>query len=124
MLTESASFTLDKKSINNNVLFEEIHSYIADAISDIGILWSSEAHREAFVDIITDLMIELEEDGRLDQWNVISDMRNNTFALMDKGIYMLEIHYRQRNCLNTSKLIYTINDTLVKSLNDTLDYEL
>jgi len=69
-------------------------------------------------------MSEFKDRGQIDQWSVICDFRNNSIPQMDKGIYFFEVNYRQTNCLNTTRLIYTVKDLLVANLKDMLDFTL
>jgi hypothetical protein len=120
----TAEYKLEKRSVNNKLIFTEIHKFIEDGILTGQVLWGNDTHRESFVEIIGDCMEQVQMEGFIDQWNVISDLRNNTIADMDKGIYVMEIQYRQRNCLNTTRLIYTIKDLLIANIKDLIDFEL
>lgn len=120
----SAEYKLEKKSVNNKQIFNEIHKFIDEGIITGQVLWSNDIHRESFVEVISDCMEQVELEGFIDQWNVICDLRNNTVADMNKGIYVLEVIYRQKNCLNTTRLIYTIKDLLISNIKELLDFEL
>lgn len=120
----NATYVLEKKSVNSKSLFDEIHKYVDSGISDTLIMWSSDSHREMFSDLIDEYLENLEYDGKIDQPNVILDLRNNPIMNMDRGIYVLEIQYRQRNCENTTRLIYTITDQLIKNIKDLVDFDL
>lgn len=103
-----ANYKLTKKSVNSKRLFNEIHEFIEDGIVSGGIMWSGESHRESFVSIIEEFLEEFHQDGKISQCNVICDYRNNSPEEMDKGNYTLFVHFKQKNCLNTTKLIYNI----------------
>lgn len=124
MHKQTATYKVEKKSVNNKAIFNELHKFLDEGIITGQVLWSNEIHRGAFVDIVGDYMLSLMEDSKIDQWNVISDLRNNTMAGMDKGIYIVEVQYRQRNCLNTTRLIYTITDMIVNNLKGLVDFDL
>jgi hypothetical protein len=121
---QTAEYKLVKKSVNNKHLFNEIHHFVEDGIITGQVIWKNDLHRQSFVEVVSDLMEQTEMEGFVDQWNVISDLRNNSVADMDRGIYVLEIQYRQKNCLNTTRLIYTIKDLLIASIKDLLDFDL
>lgn len=120
----TAEFKVEKRSVNNKSLCSEIQKNVEDLMLQAGVLWGSEIHREGFVETIGDYMEQLQDDDKIEQWDSRCDLRNNTIAQMDKGIYIFEVNYRQKNCLNTTRLIYTIKDLLVSSLKDLLDFQL
>ena len=120
----TAEYKLEKRSVNNKLIFTEIHKFIEEGILTGQVVWKNDLHRQSFVDVVGDLLEQVMNEGFIDQWNVISDLRNNSVADMDKGIYVIEIQYRQRNCLNTTRLIYTVKDLLISSLKDLIDFEL
>jgi hypothetical protein len=118
----TAEYKLEKKSVNNKAIFNEVNTFIDEGILTGGVLWGNDIHRESFVEIVGDFLDQLMDDSRIDQWNVICDLRNNSIASMDKGVYVMEVQYRQKNCLNTTRLIYTISDLLVKNIKDLIDF--
>lgn len=125
MLKKTADYKLDKYSVNNKILFNEVHKFLEEGITEGGVLWSNDIHRMSFVEILEDMLEELADDERIDQKNVICDLRNNSIADMEKGKYVLEVSYRQKNCLNTTRLVYTIQDLTTKTgLKDSLDFTL
>lgn len=124
MIVPTASYTLVKKGVNNKSLFNKIHEFIAQGIVESDIVWSDDDHRETFVMVADDGLTDFYEQGLIDQWNVICDMRNNTISNMDQGIYTVEITYRQKNCINTTSLIYTIKDLMAGHVTDQLDLDL
>lgn len=123
-MTQTAEYTLEKKSVNNKTLFNEIHAFTEEGIVGADIAWANDVHRESFVAVMEDMLWECASNELIDQYNVISDMRNNTIRDMDRGVYTVEISYRQKNCLNTTRLIYTIKDLLVNKIKKQLDLEL
>lgn len=120
----TAEFKVEKRSVNSKMLCDEITKDVEELITTAGVLWSSDVHRDSFVDTIGDYLEQLSLDDKIDQWDSKCDLRNNTVAQMDKGIYTFEVSYRQKNCLNTTRLIYTIKDLLVSSLKELLDFQI
>lgn len=119
---QTAEYKLVKKSVNNKAIFNEIHKFIDEGITTGGVLWSNDIHRQSFVEIVADCLEEIQEQGLIDQYNVIGDLRNNTIEDMDNGIYVVEVSYRQTNCLNTTRLIYTITDLLIRNIRELITY--
>ncbi len=121
----TAEFKVEKRSVNNKTLCEQLQKEVESLIVDAGVLWSSDVHREGFVETIQDYLENFaDETQKIDQWDAKCDMRNNTVEQIDKGIYTFEFNYRQTNCLNTTRLIYTVKDMLVSSLKELLDLDL
>lgn len=117
----TAEFKVEKRSVNNKSLCDKIQKDVEELITSAGVLWSSDSHRDGFVETIDDYLGQIAgETGEIDQWEARCDLRNNTVAQMDKGIYIFELNYRQKHCLNTTRLIYTIKDLLVSSLKELL----
>lgn len=96
------------KSINSKSLFESINSTIYDAITTLGVRWTSDSNRKAFIEVIEDFLDDLEANGIVMQHKVICDHRNNKSFSTDAKKYVLEVFYKQPHCLNTSKIIYEI----------------
>ena len=119
---QTAEFKLEKRSVNSKVLCQEIQKNVEELITSAGVVWGSDAHRDGFIETCNDGLLVLEEEGKLEQGNAMCDFRNNTIENMDKGIYIVEISFKQKNCLNTTRLIYTIKDLLVSSLKDLIDF--
>src|SRR5271166_6664962 len=101
-------FKLEKRSVNSKPLFNEIHAFIEEGINSNSVVWSNDIHRLSFVEVLDDYLDQFHERGQIDQWNAFCDLRNNTIAAMDRGEYVIEITYRQTNCLNTTRLIYKV----------------
>lgn len=122
MLKQTAEYKLIKKSVNNKAIFTEIHKFIDEGIITGQVLWSNDLHRQSFIELVGDTLEQFEIEGLIDQWNVISDLRNNTIVDMDAGIYVMEVQYRQKNCLNTTRLVYTIKDLLISNIKDLINF--
>ena len=115
---------LEKYSVNNKTLFDEINSFVEEGITSGEVMWSSEIHRISFVEIIENLLDDITYDNRIDQYNVICDFRNNTIQDMDSGKYVIEVSYRQVNCLNTTRLVYRIQEVNATTAYDSVDFSI
>lgn len=101
-------------NVNSKKLLHDITSFAEDCIDGMGIIWSHETHRESFVDLIDEMLEEEASKGTIVQWNVMCDRRNNKHEDMIKGKYIIDIYYRQKNCLNKTHLQYTIEPDNMK----------
>lgn len=107
MSTTSWKLT-SRKSVNSKPLLREIHEYITMGMEELGVDWDNDFHRMSFVSLIEDMLTDLEEEDKIEQWDVCCDRRNNTSADMAAGRYVLDVKYKQRHCLNVTALRYMI----------------
>ena len=110
------SFTLTTRAVNSKRLLTTVQE-LEVIFTDFGVMWSSDNGREAAIEIIEEMMASLYLEGKITQWNVMCDYRNNSVADMNAGIYNLHITYKQTHCLNTTSLEYQIKE-------DTLELDL
>lgn len=116
------SITKEFKAVNNKTLLTEVTKNMDDCVQQIGTSWNSESHRETVADLIDDWMMNLVDEGKIEQYKVLCDHRNNTTKAMESGVYKLDVQYKQKHCFNVTKVIYTIRmsvdkrDNLLKNL--------
>jgi|SRR5271157_5572243 len=123
-MDKTADYKLEKKSVNNKTVFTDIHKFVDEGIIAGGVLWGNEIHRTSFVEIVGEFLDAIAGEGKIDQWNVICDFRNNSYASMERGEYTMEVNYRQTNCVNTTRLIYTIKDLTANMIKDLIDFKI
>lgn len=92
-------------------LLGDVTQFVGEIITEFSILWEREKQRDQILDVIDEYLEEIVEDGRITRYNVICDDRNNNDRCAARGITHLDVHYKQDNCYNTTKLHYTISDT-------------
>lgn len=119
----TAEFKVEKRSVNSKSLCDQIQKDVEELITSAGVIWSSDVHRDGFIETIGDYLEQVMDNDKIDQWDCKCDLRNNSIEEMDKGIYIFEISYRQKHCLNTTRLIYTVKDLLISSLRELLDFQ-
>lgn len=112
------NWKMTEKSINSKTLRDEIHALVAAAIDEIGVNWNVESQRSAFTEMVHEFLDEVGAEGRITQWDVVCDQRNNKRKDMANGDYNFDVVYKQKHCLNTSVLSYAI------SKGDQLDFDL
>ena len=56
-------------------------------------------------------MFELMEEGKILQFDVVCDDRNNTIKEKNSGVFHLLIKFKQSDCLNVTKIYYDIDLT-------------
>jgi hypothetical protein len=101
---------IKKRSINSERVFNKINEVVYESLSSLGVRWTSESHRNSFIEVIEDFLADLAEECEICQFKVLCDKRNNkTFSSQAKE-FVLEIHFRQPHCLNVSKIEYHINN--------------
>jgi hypothetical protein len=89
---------------------EEIHEFVTVGMTETGVNWSSDVQRDSYIEMVEDFMMEVAMDNKIEQWDVRCDGRNNKATDMNNGKFVLEVMYKQRNCLNTTVLRYDIAD--------------
>lgn len=105
--------TLETKTanINNQRLFKEIDEFMIEVFTALShIAWHNKQHRTEFIEMI-DMWMEqyAHETGKIIQYNILCDSRNNTPTAFKKGPVNFTLRYRQKNCLNTTEITYTIS---------------
>ena len=103
------AFTKTVKGINGKIIFDDISEYVEDVIVDFGVIWENIIHRESLVEVIEDFLYERQEEGKITQFDVVCDDRNNTKYEMNNGMFHLLIKYKQRHCRNVSQIFYSID---------------
>lgn len=98
------------KAVNSKLLFKEINEALRDGIFTVDINWQNSEEREIFINFMHTSMSEYYENGKIDQWRIQCNGKNNTSADMAKGIFVIDVHYKQNNCLNTTMIRYTIRE--------------
>lgn len=98
------------KSINSKALYSEINEIIRDGIFSVELAWHDDEERSVFVDFLNSLLHEFWSNGVIEQWKVQCNTLNNTTEDMMDGTFILDIYYKQKHCLNTSKISYTIRE--------------
>ena len=100
-----------QKSVNSKPLRDVVLGFLREGVYDYGVVWNSETHRDSFVMVVNDFLSEIADEGKIEQWKVVCDKRNNKYSDMEQGIYHVDIQYKQRNCLNITQINITVNDT-------------
>ena len=109
------SIKIKSHSINSDRLFKAIVEEVNTAIRELKFDWSDDDQRQSFVDMLGEwISTTYEEPGKISQAHIIGDNRVNNNDDMKKGIYKIVIKYRQADCLNISRIVYTCTRTETK----------
>ena len=108
-LDSFSSVVVETRHINSEKLAEECITYMSETLNnnffhDV----SSVDDREQIVGNIEYFCAILMDGGMIEQFDIIFDKRNNKRSDMDKGVYHLEMRFKQTHCLNFSTIKYTI----------------
>ncbi len=103
-------FTLKTHNVNNKRILEEVSGYVSEIITNFNITWTSREDRDTILEVIDELLEDMVNDDKIEQWNVVCDGRNNKTSDTKKKTTYLDIEYRQRNCFNITKLNYIIQN--------------
>ncbi len=85
-----------------------MNKMIRDAILSVDMSWDNEDERTMFTDYLNSLLHEYWANDEITQWKVQCNTLNNKAEDMINGKYVIDISYRQKHCLNTTKITYTI----------------
>ena len=108
-LDSFSSVEIETRHINSEKLGEECITYMTETLNNTFFHdLSSEDDREQIVGNIDYFCDILKDGGLIEQADVIFDKRNNKRSDMDKGIYYLEMKFKQTHCLNFSTIKYKI----------------
>lgn len=113
----TTTITLRARNIVTESLVKDILEFVHEEVH-IAATMSSFLDTEVRESIIRDvsmLFSQLHEHNVIDQWDVICDKRNNSKELADDGISLLELRFRQWNCLVTTSLLYKVEKKVNKS---------
>ncbi len=102
------TYTLKEHHVNSKLLFNEVTDFINNIIIEFSIIWDSDVHRDAILEVIDEFFMEMCADEKITQFNVICDARNNTVKSAAKGFTHLEVRYKQDDCYNTTSIDYVI----------------
>lgn len=104
------SVSLKSKNVNNKRIFKEVDEYVI-SILKLNI-WNlrDESERTATVELLEDVLFEFSQtENSIEQIDVMCDKRNNVINhVRNTGEVFLTIRYKQKHCLNTTELAYTI----------------
>ena len=101
------------RNVNNKTLAQEIDKFMIEVFTIEHINWENPDHRDQVVEMIEFFFYELAAlTGKITQFDVICDRRNNPLTIKKKGKVNLTLKYQQKNCLNTTYLdyIFTLTD--------------
>lgn len=108
MSGQTLAYTVTRRAVNSKLIADEVHAFVDEVIAGTSPQWHSDTQRELVVDAIGEKLDDLNERGLITQYNVLCDQRNNNVSTMERGQFNLSIRYKQRNCLNTTRLEYVV----------------
>jgi hypothetical protein len=112
MCIGNTTIKLTERTIINKELKDLIRSIIEENL-EVATSLESMLDPEVRNNVIHEISMffhKLRHDNHIDQWNIISDLRNNTFEDMhSKGILNFTVKFRQWNCLKPTQLEYVIH---------------
>jgi hypothetical protein len=113
---------IKKRFVNSKPLFVEINDFIETGLLTPGISWNTEIHRHSFVEVMGDWLSEFKEEGKITQFDVIADHRIN--STYDKDKFNVVVKYKQKHCLNTTIIEYTVIESENEEIDELLDWML
>lgn len=116
--------TKELKAVNNKALVKEISTFMDQIILELGeIRWNDQIQREQIVAYLDNYMSELSQETKsIVNYKVVMDRRNNKTKDMDNGVFHLDVCFKQKNCINITQILYTIQINF--TVPDTIDFVL
>jgi len=101
---------VEPRAINSRTLFDRVDEIVHETIRSIDFDWSDEDEKSLFLEFINTVFSDLYENNEIEQWKLQSNNLNNTIKDIENGTFVLDVSYKQRNCLNVTKIKYTIQE--------------
>ena len=98
------------KAVNSKLLFQEVNELILDGLETVNLNWRNDDERGLFLEFLNSMFSEIQENDMIEQWKVRCNSNNNRTKDMLSGIFVIDIYYKQRNCLNTTNIRYTLQE--------------
>ena len=93
-----------KKNVHNNTCFEDINEHVLATISLLDIL----SDMEDIADIIERYIVDVAENYKIEQIDIMADARNNKYSVVKNGTFVIDVYYKHLNCYNVTQITYTI----------------
>lgn len=110
MSTNDTTISFTEKGVVN----VELVKYVRDLVEeDLEIVINMESMidpdvRNNLIQDVIGLMIYLQDNEVISQWDVMCDRRNNSIELESNGIVNFYVKFKQWNCLNYTTLEYQV----------------
>lgn len=88
-----------------------IQSFVIDGFENVHIPWADPYFRTQFCEVLEDMLGELYDQGKVITGKVICDERNNTSSDFADGKFNLDLHFREKNAVVTTKLHFKVDVT-------------
>ena len=99
------SIEVKERNIHNRSLANSTIEYVT-YITEMFLLMVTDM--EASAALIEGFLLDLADDYKIEQINVICDKRNNTARRISAGKFTLDVYFKHRSCFNVTHLSFTI----------------
>ena len=96
------------RNVINKDLYIQLNDVLFEAVTTLEVKWNNEDHRRNFVEVIEDYLEDVLEDGKITQYKVVCDHRNNKSFLKQDEI-LFSVKYKQPHCFNWTTIEYYVN---------------
>lgn len=99
--------TLNKYNVHSNIIFKQVNQIVEDTYDEID--WSNDYGRSQYIKFLENYLQEyFYEPGKITQFEVICDHRNNDNNELYRGRVNLRVQYWQTHCITKTTLDYRI----------------
>jgi len=100
---------IETSGVNNEALTEELITYTIETLTNTFFHDMTEEHDRDIIIRYHEHFFEVMSDaGYIEQFDIIFDKRNNTKKEMSRGAFAIELKYKQKNCLNYTRVKFLI----------------
>jgi hypothetical protein len=97
------------KGIISKSLYENLNKTLFDAVTKLDVRWRSAEHRTSFIEVVEEFMDDVVADGKIRNYKVICDGRNNrSFTKQDEILF--SVKYKQPHCLEWTTIDYYVKN--------------
>lgn len=113
--------TVEKNNVVSKHLSDRIEQIANTYVFDSSAFWSTTDYRQALESVLDeDIFIFANETKSLESWKVSCNDRNNPIINTKNNMYVLDIYYKQYNCLVTTHLKYHIKWYIISTNSSTM----
>ncbi len=94
--------------VNSDTLTTDVITFTTETLQNFAFeTLDDEENREFIVEYLERFYHILRDSDYIEQFDVILDKRNNNIKNLRSGMFVLETKFKQKNCLNFTRIILT-----------------
>lgn len=110
-----STFQVSQRNVNTPRLANEIIKIMKDFMDCPYYLVTNDVHRSSVIETTKEWMSQLLVTSEIDNFKIIGDHRINSQNQLNKGVFVMEMQYKEHNCVNLTKLRVEMRVEMEKS---------